>query len=327
MSIENNEEILSRYIAGECSQDEEIEVEELLESSAGAKSEYEELLKIRNAAQPEIIKQDAEAAWSRFAAAAGIEDDNKSASQTTFVVNRYLRYAAVILIFLLPIFYFSGLFSDPEIKMISLVVEAGDRQSITLNDGTKITLDAGSSLKYPEQFESGRLVELNGEAYFEVAKNPDKPFIVIANQGEVKVLGTKFNIRSWKDINRVQLTVTEGKVSFANTSSKENVVYLTTGQYSSIEGGSYPADPVNVEADRALGWLKNEKYFEDVSLSEVIAQFERWYKIDIRLSDKSALNDNVTINLKNKSYKENLELLSLVTGLNVTYNGNVIVMN
>ncbi len=327
MNIERNEEILIRYLTGECTEEEKKLFNAMLEKFPELREQYAQLQKIWNSSDPKLEHQDEELAWSRFVAKAGIKDYTISKSRIPFNSYRYLRYAAVILLLLLPLFYLSGLFTHSEIPLNVLDVELGDRQNLTLSDGTKITLDAGSKLSYPEEFGSERIVYLNGEAYFEVTKNPDKPFVVFANQGEVKVLGTKFNIRSWSDINTVQLTVTEGKVSFANVNNIAKTVYLEKGQYSYISGLSTPSAPLETSTEQALSWLKNEKYFENATLLEVIAQFERWYKIDIRLSDESALNDTVTINLKNRSYKENLELLSLVTGLDVTYNGNLILMN
>ena len=104
-----------------------------------------------------------------------------------------MRYVAAILIILLPFLYFSDIFNSGEqqIQLKELTIKNGSRQSIVLPDGSKVTLDAGSSLKYPFVFaEDKREVFLNGEAFFEVASDPDKPFIVSANQASIKVLGT-----------------------------------------------------------------------------------------------------------------------------------------
>ena len=98
--------------------------------------------------------------------------------------------------------------------MREVIIKNKELKEITLSDGTKVKLDAGSSIKFPDKFEDDkREVFLNGEAYFKVTSDLQTPFIVHTNQAEITVLGTKFNVRAWDQTHKVAVVVVDGKVS------------------------------------------------------------------------------------------------------------------
>lgn len=323
MKIVLDENILTKFIAGDCSEDERIMIKNILDSDPKAKARFDELNKVWIASEKKRIYQNPEEAWNKFTSKAQLEK-TVFRKKSTPIITQFIRYAAVILLLILPLIY---IYNDSEMVYKNIEVKFGERKKITLSDGTLITMDSGSKLSFPEQFSDSREVYLNGEAFFEVTRNKEKPFIVYANQGKIEVLGTKFNIRSWENINKVHLAVTEGKVSFQNNYNDTDIVFLKKGQFSVIDSTLSPTQPSKISEDEVFGWMNNEKYFVDTPLIEVLAQLERWYNIDIKLKNKSALNQILSIHIKNAGYKANLELITLVTGLNVEYKDGKIILN
>ena len=197
-------------------------------------------------------------------------------------------------------------------------------QQIELPDGSIVTLDAGSEFKYSENFADEREVYLKGEAYFEVAHNPNNPFIVKTENTLVKVLGTKFNIRSWQENEKVTVAVADGKVSFRNTELPDEVL-IVKGQVSSILGKSRPTTPESEDIAKYLSWRTKEMSFQSTPLNEVLMQLERWYDLRFVLPDSSFGSDKITIYLDNRPIEEVLELLSAVMNFEYSLKNNQVV--
>ncbi len=156
---------------------------------------------------------------------------------------------------------------------------AGEFQ-FSLSDGTKVWLNASSSLKYPENFsDPERKVELTGEGYFEVAKDAAHPFIVsMAGHNEVRVLGTHFNINSYADNSETVVTLAEGSVKLNGTAQ------LKPAQQGSIEpGGKIEVGPADLET--ALAWKNGQFIFKMIPLQELMRQASQWYDAKIIYQD------------------------------------------
>ena len=169
-----------------------------------------------------------------------------------------------------------------QIKSIynSLEIPRGGEYSLTLADGTKVWMNADSKLRYPISFvEEKRVVYLEGEAYFEVAKDASKPFIVSTASGEITVLGTQFNVKSYKEENSIYTTLVEGSVSFRGRTNKETI--LTPG-YQLIynqEQGTQELKRVNV--GNYISWKDNLFQFEELSLEDIMKTLARWYDVTV----------------------------------------------
>lgn len=173
----------------------------------------------------------------------------------------------------------------------------GGQYHITLPDGTHVWLNAASALKYPNRFiGTERKVELNGEAYFEVAKN-GMPFIVKTTGQEVKVLGTHFNINSYKDEGRTATTLLEGSVQVsANGLSK---VILKPNQESLLIGNTL--NVMAVDGESAIAWKNGLFVFEDANLQTVMRQIGRWYDLEVEYRGQipqSTFNGKISRKLK-----------------------------
>ena len=327
MDNNTNYQILAKFLSGECTEEEKKFVNEWLLENPDNKVTSEKMKSVWQTSDDEFDKSDIKSLWNKLSIKAGIDStpkelDDENLLSKLFTSNKNLRYAASItLLILLPsIFYFLSGSSN-----YLLTIKPDDQNIITLNDGSVITLDVGSTFEYPETFEDDkRLVKLNGQAFFEVSHNKKAPFIVETNNSLIKVLGTKFNIRSWSNENSTKVEVSEGKVAFGKLTNEEDTVHITKGFVSELQSNGTLTRPKETNTDSTLTWIDGELYFVDASLSEVIIQIERWYDVKIEVTNKSILNDQVTVSINNKSLRNNLELISEITDTKFSINEKVI---
>jgi transmembrane sensor len=173
--------------------------------------------------------------------------------------------------------------NDAQQQLNAITTPKGGQFMLMLPDGTKVWLNAASSLKYPTQF-TGKLrtVELMGEAYFQVAHNKVMPFVVKTALQTVRVLGTHFNINSYADEGRTVTTLEEGSVMVeAGLKSKQ----LSPGNQAVLQANDQlRVQPANMET--AMAWKNNKMIFEDAGIEEIMRQVARWYDIDIRYEGK-----------------------------------------
>ncbi|WP_316838194.1 FecR family protein [Pedobacter nutrimenti] len=158
----------------------------------------------------------------------------------------------------------------------------GGTYQLILPDGTKVWLNAASSLNFPSKFiGKQRIVTLKGEAYFEVAKDKVHPFIVQSKSQQVEVLGTHFNINSYEDEGAIKTTLMEGSVRVISKELKNNSEQkiLKPGQQSSFANNTITIAEANT--DEALAWKNNEFVFHDESIASIMRKISRWYDVDV----------------------------------------------
>ncbi|MDB5157291.1 MAG: Anti-FecI sigma factor, FecR [Mucilaginibacter sp.] len=161
----------------------------------------------------------------------------------------------------------------------TMVTPAGGTYCLTLSDGTKVTLDATSSIHYPVTFVGNeRRVEITGQAYFEVAHNKVLPFRVTANGQTVEVLGTHFNINAYADEGATRTTLLEGSVK---VSKGMHTAMLMPGQQSVIVSNTDDIAVKNADTETATAWKDGLFRFKRADLQTVMRQFARWYDVDI----------------------------------------------
>ena len=161
----------------------------------------------------------------------------------------------------------------------------GGNYQLTLSDGTKVWLNAESSLRFPASFFGNeRRVDLIGEAYFEVAKDTAKPFrIRIAQQGEVKVLGTHFNINSYKDESTVNTTLLEGSIEFSVNKFKKTgfKIKLVPGQQAELNKQGELTLHDNIDLEQVVAWKNGSFAFKNADLKTIMRQVMRWYDVEV----------------------------------------------
>ena len=215
-----NQNLLLKYISGKASQREKEEVAAWIDADAANLKEFMSLRKSYDA----LVWQDADELKT---------GRDKLLSLRTFTM-KAMRIAAIfVLAFGLSYVLIQALQKE-NVEMQTVYVPAGQRTQVTLADGTMVWVNGKSTLTFPSQFASRtRKVELDGEAYFEVQKDPEKQFIVsTAHQSAIKVLGTKFNVKAYKHSEEITTTLIEGKVHFEfnNTAQKPQYITMAPGQ-------------------------------------------------------------------------------------------------
>lgn len=165
----------------------------------------------------------------------------------------------------------------------SLATPKGGQYQVHLPDGTTIWLNAATTLTYPVNFAAlkTRRVELNGEAYFEVAKDSSRPFLVVSNKQTVKVLGTHFNVSSYRDDQNITTTLLEGKVQVNNSILRPNQQAILNEKGFRIS---------QVDAENAIAWKKGYFSFNDERLENILLKISRWYNVQIVYEDESLKN-------------------------------------
>ena len=162
----------------------------------------------------------------------------------------------------------------------TLIVPRGGMYLLTLSDSTRVWLNADSRLEYPLAFSGNmREVKLKGEAYFEVVKNAEAPFVVKTDLGDIKVLGTQFNVKCYPEEPVIATTLVSGKVSFTNPALSPAT--LRPGQQLTYKKGADRAvlRPVNVR--NYVGWRENLLVFQSEPLENIMQVLSRWYDIQI----------------------------------------------
>jgi len=198
---------------------------------------------------------------------------------------------------------------EDENSFNTLSTPTGGQYNIVLADGTKVFLNAVSSIKYPTQFNGDqRIVELEGEAYFEVAKNKNKPFLVKSDNQTIEVLGTHFNVHAYNNESAVKTTLLEGSVA---VSSKNQKAILKPGQQSNVSESSSRIAVKEVDTEAAIAWKNGRFKFDNADLKSVMKQLERWYGIKVEYrGDVSDVRFNGGT-FRNKNLSEVLKVLEL----------------
>ena len=205
------------------------------------------------------------------------------------------RYAAILVIafvsaWMLASYYFSGNSMEQQ-ELIAfqqeLVVPAGQRAEITLPDGTKVWLNAGSQLSYPSFFTKERKVFLTGEGFFDVAKNEKAPFIVSTRTIDVKALGTQFNVFSYPESDYTSVYLQRGSVKAYFPTSETEGVILSPEQYLVQRGKEMQLS--TLDPDELL-WREGIYTFKKQKLGSIIKKLELYYDVKIIVKDQEILN-------------------------------------
>ncbi len=249
--------------------------------------------------------------------------------------NKTIRLVKIAASFLLLcalsfLFYRLGYQSTPPEKDVVLMIEKetnpGQRLTTKLPDGSIVTLNSGTKLKFPEKFDdSERVVDLSGEAFFEVEHNKDKPFIVRSNGSAVKVLGTSFNVRTYIDEEIINVAVATGKVSFTSPNNIEGVI-LSQNQMISYKVGQKDLSIMELDALDAFGWRNKILYFKNSEIKDIIKELERWYGVSVEAERDFSHKGNFTGEFENKSLENVLIGLSYLYDFDFTIENETVIL-
>ncbi|MBO9154574.1 FecR domain-containing protein [Chitinophaga sp. GCM10012297] len=205
----------------------------------------------------------------------------------------------------------------PQMSYNTLITPRGGQYRVQLSDGTKVWLNAASSLEYPVAFNgSEREVKLSGEAYFEVAADAFKPFYVTMNGMKVQVLGTAFNIKAYADEKEFTTTLTSGAVRVISSGKQ---VTLKPGQQSTFTPSSLALSMSDGDPEGAVAWKNGIINFRNDELSAVMRELSRWYDVDVVYDNTMTGNIHVTGAMhKQENLSQALKILELTANVHFT---------
>ena len=239
---------------------------------------------------------------------------------------RLYRWASSVAAILLSAILIGGiLFLDIKIKgngitnLTEISAPEGKIRRIQLDDGTSVWMNPGSSLIYSSAFGQKKIrdVRLWGQAFFEVAKDEEHPFILQLGDIGVKVTGTSFNASNYKDDSQVEVVLKTGHVNLFRGyyNDAEKFVTLEPGQMAEYNKGNARFTVREVDVDKYTAWMNGMLIFRDDLMSEVFRQLERWYNIKIVVTDPQINNYLYTATIKNESLAQILKLLEYTSRL------------
>lgn len=329
--------LIARYLAGEADAIEEEKVQKWMQadpSNEELMDEFKQIWKASGEERDEFhdqfdldeglqeLRKRMESETGSTATVTHLDSNYLKFTKTRFT--QLLRVAAVLLIgSLIGVVVYTSQDISPKSEVTKPVLreismDKGQRGNITLSDGTKVILNAESKIVLPDVFKSDkREITLHGEAFLDVAHDPDRPFVVRIDDAVVEVLGTSFGVRSYPDDESVQVVVSDGKVSLGSSKeAKTSNAVLAAGEMGQLYMSDHRIVKKVVEdMDLFLGWKEGWLKFKDTSMEKVARDLERKYDVDIEFADDKLKDLKLTAELKSRSFERNLEVISISLGI------------
>ncbi|MCF8371375.1 MAG: FecR family protein [Bacteroidales bacterium] len=309
-------ELCVKFFRKEISDEEIKQLNDWLIASIDNKKHFDQISQLWYSKQHNHF--DADKAWLKMVNRIRNGGQSKPAKTLTMTRRRFYYWVAAVAIILfmsLPgMYYFlqtQGVFHN--IALFEVSAPKGEKATLTLADGTKVWLNSGSALRYSSTFDlRHRKVYLEGEGYFEVAKDESNLFTIVCGETEVVVYGTVFNISNYKDDEFIQLTLVSGKLGFDYTHNEETAI-LDPSQQLTYSRKNKTINVENTNTELYTIWKDNQLKFDNAPFLDVIKKMERWYDVDIHLEPRMQSIENYTMTVKTESLREILEMLKLTT--------------
>ena len=275
-------ELLLKYIEGDCTDQEKIEITNWLDSSPDNIREYLALRRLNDITIWQTATDVKQSQKTKL--------KNLSWTRTRFI-KEALKIAAVF-IFAVLISRYIIPNQDSVATMQTLFVPAGQRAELTLEDGTKVWLNAKTTLTFPNQFsDNSREVKLDGEGYFDVSSDKSKPFIVNTEEYNVKVWGTEFNLMAYSENENFETSLFEGSVEVLAQGLDEGVM-LKPNERIYLNDGKMIIEPIN-DMDHFL-WKEGILSFDDATFPELVSKLELYFDLKIEVETSQVLGYRCT---------------------------------
>lgn len=307
-----NQELLLKYISGKATQQEKEEVATWIDADEANLKEFMSLRKSYDAFL-----------W---------QETNKLNKQPKNLLSlhpftkKFLRIAAMFVVAFGLSFLMIQTLQQESVEMQTVYVPAGQRSLVTLADGTTVWVNGKSTLTFPNRFSSRtRNVELDGEAYFDVQKNPEKQFIVsTAHQSAIKVLGTKFNVKAYKEMDEVITTLVEGKINFEfnNTSRQPQYIAMAPGQKLIYNAQNERTELYTTSGERELSWKDGKVIFRQTSLRDALDILADRYNVEFVISENVPYDDSFTGTFTNRNLEQILNFIDISSKVRWRYLNN-----
>lgn len=326
--IDISEKLLAKYFSNQCSPEEVLQIETWINSSSENKKQFEKIKS--NWDEFDIVPRmlyipSQNLMWSK------IEQKIKTAPEVIFTHTRSFVLKAIsvaaIISFTLGLGatliyseYKKPSFNIPSQKY-TVKAPSGQKSQLTLPDGTNVWLNSGAEISYYSDFNfNNRKVELTGEAYFDVTKSDHKHFTVKADQIDVVVLGTKFNVKSVLEDPNIKITLLEGSVDIYSNIDKQILTNLQPNQKVEIQKDGLAFKVLQHDAHIDCLWTQNQLYFNNTPVNELWSTLENWYGINMTIVNANP-KQTYRFKLKTESLLELLQLINKLTPIQWDING------
>ncbi|MEJ1242031.1 FecR domain-containing protein [Chryseolinea sp. T2] len=290
MTDEEFVQLIERYTSGQATEGEKRLVDAFFEGNE------------RKQPEPEAVVT--EAMWQHIAAAVESEPMPRARSNS----RRSLMAIACCLLVVAILGYFGyQRYTTESRELITKTALPGEKSIVTLADGSKVYLNSGSSISFPRVFDqSTREITLEGEAFFEVVRNPKQPFIVTTGDIVTRVLGTSFNIEAFSH-NDIKVSVATGRVQVSqggkdSPEGSSQTVFLDPSQQVTYQNHHFTLSYVDIE--KAMAWKSNTLQFDETPLSSVGVVLSRWYGVTIAFDNADIVNCRINGQFKGQQLEE-----------------------
>jgi len=323
-----NIELLKKYFNNNCSPEEVDIVVEWFKTNAGDSKGRSVLKQLWNEMEEDEVNDvDFDQLLDKIHHKINIQNTqniNHSQTQKKGVIKSLMPFivkiAASLFIPLLAIslYYFSKDVLYTEKPVYSEITSPnGSRTFFELPDGSKVWLNNGSSLRFPNKFTgSCRILELKGEGYFEIAHNNKMPLVVKSGDLQVMVHGTEFNVMAYPDDDDLSVTLVKGSVSLQKIKENNKVkelLRLKPDQQAIYNKTNNEVDYMKVNTEKYISWKNGTLIFIDDPIDVVMQKLERWYNVDIKLKNKELSKITYTATFTDETLQQILQLLSIAT--------------
>lgn len=302
--------LISLYLSRRASKSERQELEEWLHTSAANREVFERLKQIWCMSSHDKYHADMERVRDQiWIAGTGQKQRVNLSVHRTVDVFFWSKVAATFLIFLLGAWLFSCLVKENTtllpgtVALVERVNPAGQRSIHMLPDGTRVWLNAESSLAYPEKFtDMLRLVQLRGEAFFEVAKDRQRPFIVEAAGTRTQALGTAFNIHAYPEDDIIKIALLEGKVRVQNVDQVQTAI-LSPGEELFAPKDNMGFSRQQFKYENTFGWKEGILLFDGADFAGFRSAIEKWYGVKVEVKGTPPVDWHIRARYQHESLR------------------------
>jgi transmembrane sensor len=364
-NTKSKDSLIISYLKDELPEEQLAELKEWIKESKSNKRYFDEFMDVwltYNASIKHPQKFNPAEGFDRFKAAVSGSTQKKNKTVKP-VFRKYLKYAALVILLLLAARMIPDVYSPKEetpavLSHNEIVVPFGSRAHFLLSDGTRVTLNAGSTLRYDNLYGLGnRIVELEGEGYFQVVAHPQHPFIVKTSLISVKALGTEFNIKTYPGEKTIETTLVKGKVEveFNDKATGSRSVVLKPDQKLTINyddqklieeetvaeeiqevkikpkslkilNNIQTLAPADVDVIPIISWKEKRWIIEDESLAQLAVELERRYDVLIVFNSEKLKNLRFSGTLLDEPLEQVLKVIGMTSPVNYQLEGKRVVL-
>lgn len=309
--------LVTKSISGEISAEEKAEFDEIIETNPEFKARYQLIERFWKQETFSNQSSDADRALQKVLTRI---NEKPAVQKKGLVVSLWGKVAAAAMIVFAcaaGLYYYDNITPvRQEIVFVEKYNARGIRSVLTLTDGTRIWLNSDSKIGYPEKFANDvREVHLSGEAFFDVAKDTKKPFIIHTDDAAVRVLGTSFNVKAYSNEDRVQTSVVSGKVAFIpKANGVQNDTLLLTKSHKvtyTATSGEIKTEITNTEDDRE--WINGKHVYKAETLALIGKRLERTFNKKVLIRNPKLAEQRFTATFEDSSLKEIMYYLSMTS--------------